>query len=54
MREVVVWQDGQPKCRFINCVPTLEERQALRRGGCEIRANGKKLAKIAQGGEYAK
>ena len=41
MAEIVVWQDGRPKCRYIGCVPTPEEQRSLRRGGCEIRVDGK-------------
>lgn len=46
MAEIVVWQDGRPKCRYINCVPTPEEQRSLRRGGCEIRVDGKAVKTI--------
>ena len=46
MAEIVVWQDRRPKCRYINCVPTPEEQRSLRRGGCEIRVNGKTVSRI--------
>ena len=46
MAEIVVWQDGRPKCRYIGCVPTPEEQRALRRGGCEIRVDGKAVSRI--------
>ena len=52
MADIVVWQNGQPKCRYIGCVPTPEEQRSLRRGGCEIRVDGKKVTKIIQEGEY--
>ncbi len=41
MADVVVWQDGRPKCRYVGCVPSPEEQRSLRRGGCELRVNGK-------------
>lgn len=46
MAEIVVWQDGRPKCRYIGCVPTPEEQRALRRGGCEIRVDGKAVSRV--------
>lgn len=46
MAEIVVWQDGRPKCRYIDCVPTPEEQRSLRRGGCEIRVDGKPVSRI--------
>lgn len=46
MMDVVIWQDGRPKCRYINCVPTPEEQRSLRRGGCEIRVGGKVVKTI--------
>lgn len=54
MAEIVIWQDGRPKCRYVNCIPTPEEQRSLRQGGCEIRVNGKKVTKIIQEGDYAK
>lgn len=46
MAEIVVWQNGRPKCHYINCVPTPEEQRSLRRGGCEIRVDGKAVKTI--------
>lgn len=46
MMDVVVCQDGRPKCRYIGCVPTPEEQRSLRRGGCEIRVDGKPVSRI--------
>lgn len=43
--DIVIWQDGRPKCRYIGCVPTPEEQASLRRGGCEIRIDGKVVKK---------
>ena len=51
MRRVVVWQDGRPKCRYIGCAPTPEEQRSLRRGGCEIRVDGKPVSRIIREGE---
>lgn len=46
MAEIVIWQGGRPKCRYIGCVPTPEEQRSLRRGGCEIRVDGKPATRI--------